>query len=107
MSSKPIIIVCGEPNSVFSELLAKSLKKYKSKKPIIIIGSFDLINLQLKRLKLNINLHKINLRKKLIENIKFNKINIIDINYEFKKFLNLFPQNLTNIFLNVLRWHLI
>ena len=85
MSSKPIIIVCGEPNSVFSELLAKSLKKYKSKKPIIIIGSFDLINLQLKRLRLNINLHKINLREKLIENIKFNKINIIDINYEFKK----------------------
>ena len=85
MSFKPIIIVCGEPNSVFSELLAKSLKKYKSKKPIIIIGSFDLINLQLKRLRLNINLHKINLREKLIENIKFNKINIIDINYEFKK----------------------
>ena len=85
MSSKPIIIVCGEPNSVFSELLAKSLKKYKSKKPIIIIGSFDLINLQLKRLRLNINLHKINLREKLIEDIKFNKINIVDINYKFKK----------------------
>ncbi len=85
MSSKPIIIVCGEPNSVFSELLAKSLKKYKSKKPIIIIGSFDLINLQLKRLRLNINLHKINFREKLIENIKFSKINIIDVNYKFKK----------------------
>ena len=29
MNSKPIIIICGEPNSVFSELLAKSLKKFK------------------------------------------------------------------------------
>ena len=31
MNSKPIIIVCGEPNSIFSELLAKSLKNIKVK----------------------------------------------------------------------------
>ncbi len=85
MNSKPIIIVCGEPNSVFSELLAKSLKKYKSKKPIIVIGSFNLINLQLKKLKSSISFHKINLRGNLIQNIKFNKINIIDVDYRFKK----------------------
>ncbi len=85
MSSKPIIIVCGEPNSVFSELLAKSFKKYKSKKPIIIIGSLDLINLQLKRLKLSIKLHKIDLKGKSFKNIEFNKINILDVNYKFNK----------------------
>ena len=85
MSSRPIIIVCGEPNSVFSELLAKSLKKYKSKKPIIIIGSFNLINLQLKKMKLNLKLHKINLRDDSFKGIKFNKINFIDINYNFNR----------------------
>ena len=29
MNYKPIVILNGEPNSVFSELLAKSLKKFK------------------------------------------------------------------------------
>ncbi len=85
MNSKPIIIVCGEPNSVFSELLAKSLKKYRSKKPIIVIGSFNLISLQLKKLKSSISFHKINLRGNLIQNIKLNKINIVNVDYKFKK----------------------
>ena len=39
MIKKPIIIIWGEPNSVFSEILIKALRKYKNKKPIIFIGS--------------------------------------------------------------------
>ena len=60
MNSKPIIIVCGEPNSIFSELLAKSFKKYQSKKPIILIGSYNLICLQLKKLKFKLKLIELN-----------------------------------------------
>ena len=58
MNINPILIVCGEPNSVFSELLVKSFKKYKSAKPILLIGSLNLINAQLDKinLKLNINI---------------------------------------------------
>ncbi len=85
MSSKPIIIVCGEPNSVFSELLAKSFKKYKSKKPIIIIGSLNLIKLQLKKLKSNLNLYEIDLHRKLLKDIKIDRINIINVSYKFNK----------------------
>ena len=48
MNSKPILIVAGEPNSVFSELLFKSFKIYKSAKPLVLIGSFKLIKSQLK-----------------------------------------------------------
>ena len=46
MKTKPIIVVCGEPFSVFSELFFKLYKKkffYKLKKPIILIGSEKLI----------------------------------------------------------------
>ena len=85
MNSKPILIVCGEPNSIFSELLAKSFKKYQSKKPIILIGSYHLICLQLKRLKFNIKINRIELKNELLRNVKLNKINIIDVNYNFTK----------------------
>ena len=85
MNSKPIIIVCGEPNSIFSELLAKSFKKYQSKKPIILIGSYHLICLQLKKLKLKIKLNQIELENELLKNVNLDKINIININYNFKK----------------------
>ena len=44
---KPLIIVLGEPNSVFIEILVKVLNKNSTKKkinyPIILIGSKNLI----------------------------------------------------------------
>jgi len=85
MNFKPILIVCGEPNSIFSELLVKSFKKYKSVKPIILIGSLDLVNSQLKKLHLKLNLNLILLKSNYLNNIKKNRINIININYKFKK----------------------
>ena len=85
MNSKPIIIICGEPNSVFSELLAKSLKKFKNKKPIILLGSYSLIQLQLKKLRHKIKLKRIELKNNLLKNENLDKVNIIDINYNFTK----------------------
>ena len=85
MNSNPIIIVCGEPNSIFSELLVKSFKRYRSKKPIILIGSYNLICLQLKKMKLKVRLNQIELENDFLKNINLDKINIININYNFKK----------------------
>ena len=68
INSKPIIIICGEPNSVFSELLAKSIKKFKNKKPIILLGSYSLIQLQLKKLRHKIKLKRIELKNNLLKN---------------------------------------
>tara|TARA_B100000989_G_C19518524_1_gene462936 strand:+ start:499 stop:1470 length:972 start_codon:yes stop_codon:yes gene_type:complete len=85
MNFKPILIVCGEPSSVFSELLVKTFKKYKNKKPIVLIGSLNLIDSQLKKLGLKLNLNLVFLKSKYLKNLKKNKINIIDINYNFKK----------------------
>ena len=48
MKFDPILIVAGEPNSIFSEILFKSLKKIKIKKPIILISSYKLLKLQMK-----------------------------------------------------------
>ena len=49
---KPLIIVLGEPNSVFIEILSKVFKKKSIRSiinyPIIIIGSKELILSQIK-----------------------------------------------------------
>ena len=50
MNYKPIIIVAGEPNSIFFELFFKVIKK-KIKSPIILIASKKLITKQAKILK--------------------------------------------------------
>ena len=48
---KPILIICGEPNSIFSEIIVKAFNKYNNKNPIVLIGSYDLIMEQFKILK--------------------------------------------------------
>ena len=39
MIKEPIIIVAGEPNSVFLEIFFKAIEKNKYKRPLIIIVS--------------------------------------------------------------------
>ena len=53
--TKPIAIIAGEPNSISSEIIFKSwakIKKFKHK-PIIVIGSINLLNLQKKKIELS------------------------------------------------------
>ncbi len=87
-NKKPIIIVLGEPNSVFIEILSKvlnkSLIKKKIKFPIIVIGSKKLLISQLKLLKKKLAFEVINKKINSFNNLK-NKIYLIDINYNFKK----------------------
>ena len=50
MKSKPILIISGEPNSIFLEIFFKSYKK-KFKTPLILISSLKILSLQMKKLK--------------------------------------------------------
>ena len=85
MSSKPIIIVPGEPHSVFSEILFKSLKIYCPNKPIIIIGSINLFLKQMKSLNYKFKLQEIEKEFPLKLVSKKNLIYFINVNYKFKK----------------------
>ena len=82
---KPIIIVSGEPNSIFLEIFFKVLKIYKPKNPIILISSLDLLNLQMKKLKYKNKIKMLDISN--ISNYVLNNksINIIDVNYRQKK----------------------
>ena len=85
MNYKPILIVAGEPNSIFLEIFFKSLKLKKFKSPLILIASLKLLKLQMKKLKVKKKiklLDKKNLEKYKLNN---NRINIIDIKYDQKK----------------------
>ena len=74
MNIKVILIVLGEPNSTFSEVLFKyfnSNKYRKNKKKIILIGSVELLKAQMKILKKKVLLNEIlNVNKS--ENNKIN-----------------------------------
>ena len=84
MKINKILIILGEPQSTFSEILFKyfNSKEYsKNKKKIILIGSTSLMEKQMRKLKFNINLNSI----ENIKEAKINKLNIYNVNYNNKK----------------------
>ena len=83
MNYKPIIIVPGEPNSVFFELFFKVIKK-KIKSPIILIASEKLIKKQAKILKAKINFSITDESSIIKKKNNLNKINLIDVNFNQK-----------------------
>ena len=88
MKTKPIIIVAGEPYSIFLEIFFKIVNSNFFKKyniPIILICSKKLLKMQMKKFnfsfKIN-SLEKNNLKNLVLDN---SKINIIDVNLNFNK----------------------
>jgi len=83
---KPIAIIAGEPNSISSEIIFKTWKfkrKYKHK-PFFIIGSIQLLNSQMKKLKYNIKIKKID-RNFLVKDLIKNELPVYDVKYNQKK----------------------
>ncbi len=88
MKNSPLLISLGEPNSIFSEILFKTFKKKNIKKinrPILIIGSINLLKSQMESLKYSFKIKEINFVKNKKLNLNKNCINIINVEYNFKK----------------------
>ena len=83
MNYKPIIIVAGEPNSVFFELFFNVVNK-KIKSPIILIASKKLIIKQAKILKKKINFNNINEFEVIKKKNFLQKINLINVDFKQK-----------------------
>ncbi|MDC0938274.1 4-hydroxythreonine-4-phosphate dehydrogenase PdxA [Candidatus Pelagibacter sp.] len=81
MNYKPIIIVAGEPNSIFFELFFKVIKK-KINSPIILIASKKLITKQAKILKKKINFDITNEFEIIKKKNNLKKINLIDVDFK-------------------------
>ena len=89
MKNKPIIIVAGEPNSVFLETFFKSIKKRKFFRPLILICSIKILKFHMKKLNFKKNVNLIDPLKINFKNLNNKCINIINVKYEqnytFKK----------------------
>ena len=112
MSYKPILIVPGDPNSVFLEIFFKTLKYKKIKSPIVLITSINLLKKYTKKNSLKIKFYeikkdefkKIYLKKGLIYvldiNCKLNKNNTEYINKCFSEAFKILKTGITDKFLN-------
>ncbi len=112
MNYKPILIVPGDPDSIFFEIFFKSFKKKQIRSPIILISSLNLVKKNINKYYTNIKLNEIKVSE--INKQKFKKkiIYIININYKLnespKKYLNkcfkaafkILKSGFTNKFLN-------
>ena len=108
-----IVLVAGEPYSVFSEILFKALKHKdvrKFKERLILISSIKLIKKQMKQLNFNYKINKINKSFSNLETKNKNTINMIDVNFQhqipFDKITtksNLFIENCFKIGLKIIK----
>ena len=82
MKNKPIIIVAGEPKSIFFEIFFKSLKSEKYKSPLIIIASIKILESQMKKFNVKKKIKIINFKN--FDNFKLDNrsINLLNVNLE-------------------------
>ena len=85
MNFSPILIVSGEPNSVFLELFFKIISQNIIKSPIILISSKKLLNLQMKKLGFNYRIKLLSASKLNFYKLDNKTINLIDVKYNQDK----------------------
>ena len=84
MKFKPIVIVAGEPNSIFFEIFLKTIKNNKFQSPIILIASKKILEKQIRYFKYNVRFKEIDLKKN-IKKIYPDIINLVNVEYNQKR----------------------
>ena len=85
MNYKPILVVGGEPYSVFFEIFFKSIKNKKYKNSIILIASKKLLIKQMIKMNYKFTINEINKDQINFKYLSKTKINLINVNFIFKK----------------------
>ena len=83
--NKSILIVPGEPNSIFFEIFFKSIKKLKVKNPIILVASEKLIKLEMERFKFKKKIKLIKFHELNKLNLDNKSINVVNVSYSSSK----------------------
>jgi len=78
---KPIIIVAGEPNSIFLEIFFKTFKLKKFKSPLILIASKEIVMLQMKALNFKFKINLLDYNGKSLSKLNKNKINLLNVDF--------------------------
>tara|TARA_Y100000591_G_C21800815_1_gene681956 strand:+ start:310 stop:1278 length:969 start_codon:yes stop_codon:yes gene_type:complete len=103
MSNKPILIVAGEPNSVFLEILFKAYKIKKFSSPLILIASHQLLRLQMKALKFKKKVNLLDFNKLNQYKLDNSSINLINEDFKTKKAFQKINNNSNNYINNCLK----
>ena len=92
MNKKKIILVCGDPNSINSEIIFKSWKKLNNsvKKKIYVISNKELLEKQFKKLNCRIKIKDV---KSIEEKVESNELKIINVDLKFKDPFNVNKRN--------------
>ena len=85
IKKKPIVIIAGEPNSIFLEIFFKSLKQIKSKNPILLVVSKKLLLQQMKILNYKYDFNFFESSNFDFKKLKNTKISVINVNFSYKK----------------------
>ncbi len=85
MKNKPILLVAGEPNSIFLEIFFKTFKNKRFKSPLILICSKKVLETQMKFFNYKFKIRVLDKNKINSYNLDNNSLNIIDVNYKQKK----------------------
>ena len=85
MKFKPIVIIAGEPNSVFIELFLNIITTNKFKSPIVLICSKKILLKQSKALKIKFSINELDKNNFFLNPTKLKKVNLIDIDYNQNK----------------------
>jgi len=101
MKNKPILLVVGEPKSIFLEIFFKAIKHQKYKSPLILICCKRILNYQMKKNKFKKKLNILNLdnfKKYKLDNKKINLIDIECKNFNKKPNMSLINNYINNSF---------
>ena len=85
MSYKPILIIAGQPKSIFLEIFFKSIKNKKFKSPLILICSKKLLLQNMKRFKFKKKIKVLNSENFKHTYLNNKYINLVDVEYNPNK----------------------
>ena len=112
MNYSPILIVAGEPNSIFLEIFFKVISKNKIKSPIILITSKKLLTMQMNKLNFQKKIKILNPLELSKYKLNNRTINLLDIEYSQKKAFekiskksNIFIKNSFNLAFQIIKKH--
>ena len=84
MKNKPIIVIAGEPDSIFFEIFFKSLKLKRFKSPLILISSLKLLETHMKKNKFEKKIRLIDITDLKNFDLNNKKINLLNVEYKNK-----------------------
>ncbi len=110
MNYKPIIIVAGQPKSIFFEIFFKTLTKRKIKSPIILIACNEILKSHIKKFKFKKKIKLLNFNLLKEYELNNDSINLINVKYHISKSLkknsinsNKYIKNCFNIAFKIIR----